>query len=98
MIHNPGKREKILSKLKKGGVQIAYFQETHLNNTEHAKLNRMGIKHIYYSSYKSGHRGVAILISRGVNYEHMSELTDPEGKFVMITGKLEGIVVTFLNV
>jgi len=80
-------------------VKIAYLQETHLNDTEHAKLNRMGVKHVYSSSYKSGHkRGVAILISRRVNYEHLSELTNPEGRFVMIIGKLEGITVTFLNV
>ena len=86
-LNNPVKRGKILSKLKKDKVQIAYLQETHLNATEHAKLNRMGIKHVLSSSDKSGHkRGVAILLARGVNYEHMSELTDTEGRYVMIIG------------
>jgi exonuclease III len=62
-LNNPVKRGKILSKLKKDKVQIAYLQETHLNATEHAKLNRMGIKHVFSSSDKSGHkRGVAILL------------------------------------
>ena len=98
-LNDPVKRGKILSKLKKDKVQIAYLQETHLNATEHAKLNRMGIKYVFLSSDKSGHkRGVVILLARGVNYEHMSELTDTEGRYVMIIGKLEGTIVSFLNV
>jgi exonuclease III len=35
---NPVKREKILSKLKKDKIQIAFLQETHLSDSEHAKL------------------------------------------------------------
>lgn len=98
-LNNPVKRGKILAQLKKDKVQVAYLQETHLNTTEHAKLNRMGFKYVFASSDRSGHkRGVAILIARGVNYEHMSELTDTEGRYLMITGKLEGTVVTLLNV
>lgn len=98
-LNNPVKRGTILSKLKKDKVQIAYLQETHLNAIEHAKLNRMGIRHVFSSSDRSGHkRGVAILLARGVNYEHMSELTDSEGRYVMIIGKLEGTLVSLLNV
>ena len=61
---NPVKRNKILSKLRKEMAQIALLQETHMNQTEHAKLKRMGFKHIFSSSDESKHkRGVAILIS-----------------------------------
>ena len=41
---------------------------------------------------------MAILISSAVNYEHISEHKDNEGRFVMITGKIEGIVMSLLNV
>lgn len=98
-LHNPVKRVKILSKLKRDRVQIAYIQETHLNDSEHAKLNRMGFKHVYSSSYGSGHRrGVAILMASGLNYEHLSEFSDTEGRFVMIIGKLEGTIISLMNV
>ncbi len=42
---NPVKRSKILTKLKEK-IEIALLQETHLNVTEHNKLNRMGFKYI----------------------------------------------------
>ena len=96
---NPVKRWKILSKLKKDKIQIALLQETHLNDSEHAKLNKSGFKHVYFSSHGSGRRrGVAILISSAVNYEHISEHKDKEGRFVMVTGKIEGTVISLLNV
>uniref|UniRef100_A0A3Q3A4Q3 Reverse transcriptase domain-containing protein n=1 Tax=Kryptolebias marmoratus TaxID=37003 RepID=A0A3Q3A4Q3_KRYMA len=96
---NPVKRERILSKLRKDKVQVAFLQETHLNDLEHAKLNKQGFKHVYFSSHGSGRRrGMATLISKAVNYEHISEYKDNEGRFVIITGKVEGIVITLLNV
>ena len=98
-LNNPCKRNRILSKLRKDKVQIAFLQETHLNEAEHAKLNKSGFKHVHSSSYKSGpRRGVAILISHTVNYEHISDVKDKEGRFILIIGKVEGTVVSLLNV
>lgn len=37
---NPIKRSKILSKLKKEKAQIAFLQETHMNQSKHIKLKR----------------------------------------------------------
>lgn len=67
--------------------------------TEHAKLNRSGFKEICFSSYGSGRRrGVATLLSGAVNHEHISEHKDKEGRFLMVTGKIEGIVTSLLDV
>lgn len=96
---NPTKRSKILSKMKKENAQIVLLQETHLNSTEHEKLKRMGFSKVYYSSYKSGHRrGVAILLSHRVPFEHLSEIKDKEGRYLLISGKIEGVQITLLNV
>lgn len=89
------KRGKILSKLRREKIQIAFLQETHLSDTEHSKLNKMGFKYIYSSSYKSVyHRGVAILLSNHIEYEYISEFKDKEGRFVLIVGKMNGILTT----
>lgn len=98
-LHNPVKRWKALSKLKRDKIQIAMMQETHLSNEEHSKLNKMGFKHVFYSSHSSGRRrGVAILITETLNYEHISEYTDKEGRYIMITGRIEGTLTTLPNV
>lgn len=39
-IDHPVKRKKILTSLKKEGVEIALLQETHLKDLEHFKLKR----------------------------------------------------------
>lgn len=96
---NPQKRTKIITKLKKEKTHIALLQETHLNETEHLKLKQRGFKWIFSSSYKYGHRrGVAILISNQVNYEHLSEKKDKEGRFICIKGKINGTQVTIFNI
>lgn len=96
---NPVKRWKMLSQLKKDKVQIAFIQESHLDDTEHSKLNKMGFKKIYFSSHCSGkRRGVAILLSSTVNFEYISEYKDNAGKYVMVSGKINGVLVSLLNV
>ena len=96
---NPVKRSKILSKLKREKAQIALLQETHMSQTEHTKLRRMGFKWVFSSSDKSSHkRGVATLISNTLNYEHISETCDGEGRYIRVTGRIEGFDITILNV
>ncbi len=96
---NPVKRSKIRSKLKKEKAQIALLQETHMGQAEHTKLKRMGFKYVFCSSVKSKHKGGgAILISCALNYEHISEISDGEGRFVSVTGRIKGSEITILNV
>lgn len=78
---------------------MAFLQETHLSESEHEKLKRGGFKHVFYSSYKSGHRrGSAILVSNQVQYEHIIEVKDEEGRYVMITGRIDGLMVTLFSI
>lgn len=96
---NPVKRAKILSKLKKARADVVFLQETHLNDSEHKKLLKMDFKEIYFASYKTGRkRGVAILISKRINFEHISDTKDKDARFVIATGKIEGNIISFLNV
>lgn len=96
---NPVKRSKILGKMKKDKVDIIFLQETHLTESEHAKLKRQGFNQVYSSSYKTGRRrGVATLITKRLIFEKISETSDKEGRYNMLVGKLEGSEVTLLNV
>lgn len=57
-IHHPVKRNKILTSLKKEGVELALLQETHLEVGEHVKLKRDWVGETLFSSYTSNSRGV----------------------------------------
>lgn len=96
---SPIKRGKMKSKAKREKAQIIFWQETHLTNKEQEKLKKMGFRHTYYSSFKTGHkRGVAILLPNSVHFEFLSETKDRDGRFIMVKGKLDEREVTLLNV
>lgn len=70
-----------------------------MNQTDHLRLKRKGFKYVFSSSVKSKHkRGVVIHISGALNYEHISEISDEEGRFVRAAGRMEGSEITILNV
>lgn len=53
---------------------------------------------IYSSSYGSKKRGVAIIIQPHVAFKEENYITDKEGRFILVVGKIESITVSFLNV
>lgn len=84
------KRQKIISLLKKENAQIALLQETHLTDSEHIKLRRGWVGQVFYSSYNSHSRGVAILIHKKLQFTLEEIIKDDEGRFVIISGFLFG--------
>lgn len=98
-LRSPLKQHKILLKLKRENIDIAFLQETHLVGSEHEKLKRQGFKHIFASANRTKHnRGVAILVSGKVVFEHISTMKDNEGRFILVRGKIDGHLFTLYNV
>lgn len=98
-INSPIKRSKMIAKLKREKIGVAFWQETHLSDLEHEKLKKMGFRNSFFSSHRSGNkRGVAILISNSICFELISEHKDNEGRFILIRGKLGHKEVTLCNV
>lgn len=89
-INNVVKRRKILSSLKKEGAHIAFLQETHLSDFEHAKLRRDWVDQVFYSSFNSKSRGVAILLHKRLPFTLEKCYKDSEGRYVIISGLLYG--------
>uniref|UniRef100_A0A3P9BZE4 exodeoxyribonuclease III n=1 Tax=Maylandia zebra TaxID=106582 RepID=A0A3P9BZE4_9CICH len=87
------KRRKIISLLKKDRVQIALLQETHLTDSEHLKLKRDWVGQIYYSSFTSKSRGVAILVHKNLPFTLHTIVRDTDGRFILITGLLYGELI-----
>ncbi len=93
-INNPIKRKKLLHQLKKETGNIIFLQDP----LEHEKLKKLTKAQVYYSSYKSSKRGVAILIMPQIAFTLEKLITDKEGRYVMVIGKVEDVMVSFMNV
>ena len=98
-LNSPMKRKKTLNQLKGAHCQIAFLQETHLSDIEHDKLKKSWADKTFYSSHKSGRkRGVTILVHRNVNFTPTNIQKDSEGRFVLVTGSIDGIQVSLMNI
>ena len=98
-LNTPRKRDKVMTKLKRDGAQIVYLQETHLTKLEHDKLKKYGFRNTYSSWFKNGpRRGVTIMISNQVQFKFEKEIRDGEGRYIIVKGMLDNVMVTLVNI
>lgn len=62
----------------------------HVTDLEHIKLRRSWVGQVFYSSYNSQSRGVAVLIHKKLSFTLEELIKDDEGRFVIISGFLYG--------
>lgn len=97
-LNNPIKRKRVLQQVKKEKAGVVYFQETHLNNEEHAKLENLAGAHVFYSSHTTAKRGVAILIKKSLMFQLEKCCKDKEGRYIMVIGEINQQCITLVNV
>ena len=97
-LNNPIKRKRILQKLKKDGGEIIFLQETHLSKVEHAKLEKLALAQVFFSSHTTAKRGVAVLIKNNLMFKKEKCIRDKEGRYVFVIGEIEEQYITLINV
>ena len=84
-----------LRKLKWG---VIFLQETHSQvQTEKFWSNEWGSK-ILFSHGTANSRGVAILFTKGIEFEVEDTIIDPEGRFLLVNVKLNDEKYTLVNI
>ena len=96
--NNPIKRKKVLSFLKNINIDIAVLQETHLDDKEHLKLQQGGFGQVFFSSFTSRSRGVAIIVKKNLPLKVLNCVKDIFGRFVIINGTLQGQNISIMNI
>ena len=96
-IQHPIKRTRIFTHLKSMNPDIMYLQETHLRAGEHLKLKKGWVDQIFHSNYGDRSRGAAILIRKGVPFTPTEVISDNNGRYIIVTGKLCGSLVVLAN-
>lgn len=94
---HPVKRGKVFAYLKSLKADILFLQETHVKATQHRKLRTNWISQAYHSPFTSKARGVAILFHKTVPFNFQSCVTDPNGRFIIVTGHINMFPLTFVN-
>lgn len=92
------KRGKVFAHLKSLKADVILLQETHIKATEQRRLRAGWVSQVYQSPFTSKARGVAILFRKNIPFRLDSMVTDPNGRYIMITGNIHSFPVTLLNV
>lgn len=97
-LNNQIKRAKVFSYLKSITADILFLQETHIKHSEQRRLRCSWVSQVFQSSFSSRARGVAILVRKSVPFKHITTISDPNGRYIIVSGLLSSIHVTLLNV
>ncbi len=97
-VHSPIKRRKILICLKKDDIDVGMLQEMHLDDTEHLKLQQGPFGQVFFSSFTTRSRGVAVLIRKNLPFIISDCVKDLNGRYVKIKGILQGQNIVMMNV
>lgn len=97
-LNNLVKRSKVFSHLKSLKPDVMFLQETHLNTNSQKRLGCKWIGQIYHSRFNYKTRGTAILIRKGVPFEHSEVISDPNGRYVVVVGKLFNTPLILANI
>ena len=92
------KRGKVFSYLKTLSADIVFLQETHIKASEQNRLKVNWFSDIYQSTFSSKARGVAILFRKNVPFQLSSLTSDPNGRYLIVSGKINNIPITCVNV
>lgn len=95
----PSKRGQTLQIFKKQNTDVLFIQETHFK-----KNFTPTSKHSFYKQWFNActpsqrRKGVAILIGKNLPFVKSEVLTDPEGRYIFLKGKVGDRVFTFANI
>lgn len=97
-LNGPVKRGKILSHIKNLKTDIVFLQETHLRNSDQLRLKKHWVGQIFHSSFNTKARGTAIIIHKKIQFTSSGFISDPQGRFVLVSGKLFHTQVILVNI
>uniref|UniRef100_A0A9J8CV62 Reverse transcriptase domain-containing protein n=1 Tax=Cyprinus carpio carpio TaxID=630221 RepID=A0A9J8CV62_CYPCA len=97
-LNNRVKSIKIFSNLFKLKGDICFLQETHLKNSSHKSLMRSWVGQVFHSGFNGKARGAAILINKNTPFNPSKVISDPNGRYVIVSGTLYGNQVALASV
>lgn len=93
-INNPTKRRAIFKSLRDQGLDFCCIQETHSSpTTVHLWQSEWG-GHFLASNGRQNARGVAILIKRSLQYKLLQQVSDDEGRILLVEVDIQGKIYT----
>ena len=96
-LRNVSKRNKMFNFLKDKCKGITFLQECHTTITDESIWKRSVEGQVFFSHGTSNARGTVTIIPKYVQFETLEVISDPNGRFVVVKGKLGDTEVNLIN-
>ncbi len=97
-LNNLAKWSKIFSHLKSLKPDVIFVQETDLNIYSQKRLSCRWIGQLYHSCFNYKARGTAVLIGKGIAFEHSEVISDANGRYIVVVGMLFNTPLILANI
>lgn len=98
-LNTPSKKHMIMKELKRYEADVVFLQETHISHESNVKLSSRDFPVWFYGDTVTNRaRGVAIGFANGTRFALEDRVTDPEGRFLFLKGKLGDEEYTLANI
>ena len=89
---------KVMVQLQHLNGDIIFLQETHLKTSDTLCIKKAWMSHLFHSKFSQRARGVAIIIRKNVRFELTTSLLDPNGRYVIVSGRLQNTPVILASI
>lgn len=97
-LRDKSKRNAVMTYLKAQHAQVMVLVETHLTGQLMLSLKKPWLGWVYQAPYSAYSRGVAILVAKTTQFVMLTLRSDPQGKFLFIHCRLNGLEVLILAI
>ena len=97
-LNAPIKRHRIAEWIRKHDPHKRCLQETHLRTKDLHRLKVKGWKQIFQAKGPGKKAGVAVLISDKIDFKRRAIKRDPEGHFIILTGRIHQEDTNIVNI
>lgn len=98
-LNRPVKRRGVFSHIKQFKAAFVFFlQETHIRGSDSARLMPWWAGQHFHSSFQAKARGVSILVDQNIPFVHHNVISDTDGRFIIVSGKLYNTMMVLANV
>lgn len=96
-MNSPQKRVKIFKYLKQQKIDIACLQETHFASSSYPKYFASDYPHVFLSNAPTKQRGVMIALHKSVTFTCSKQISDPNGRYLILQGTIQDTEVTIMT-
>ena len=97
-LNHPVKRRRVFSHIKQFKPAFIFLQETHIRGSNNPCLMSRWAGQHFHSSFQAKARGVSILVDQNIQFVHHNVISDTNGRFIIVSGKLYNTMMVLANV